>query len=66
MADALDSPRRKAEFEWVNREDRDYFARRDLALTPSECLEAAFRLNELAFELAAAATASRSADARRS
>jgi hypothetical protein len=66
MAEALDSPRRKAAFERANREDLEYFARRDLALTPSECLEVALKLNAVAFELAAAATASRAADARRS
>jgi hypothetical protein len=59
MAEALDSPRRKAEFERMNRADALDHARRDLALTPSECLEQALALTRLAFELAEAAEKSR-------
>jgi len=66
MAEALDSPRRKAEFERVNRADELDAARRDASLTPAECLQAASELNRFAFELAAAAEASRMSHANRS
>ncbi len=65
IAEPLDSPRRKAEFERANREDALYAARRDMAMTPSQCLEAADGLTRFAFELAAAARVSRQADVGR-
>lgn len=65
MAEALDSPRRKAELERMNRADELASASRDISMTPSECLQAASNLTRLAFELAAAAEASRMSHAGR-
>ncbi len=59
MAEALDSPRRKADFERMNREDALDHARMDMALTPAECLEKSLAMTRLAFELAESAEASR-------
>ena len=63
MAEALDSPRRKADFERMNREDALDHARRDMALTPAECLEKALAMTRFAFELSEAAEASRASRA---
>ena len=65
MAEALDSPRRKAEFERMNRSDQVDSAKRDMSLTPAGCLEAASQLNRFAFDLAAAAEASLASQAGR-
>ena len=65
MAEALNSPRRSAEFERMNHADQIDSANRDLSLTPAECLQAATELNRFAFELAAAAEASRVSHASR-
>ena len=48
-----------AEFERMNHADQIDSANRDLLLTPAECLQAATELNRFAFDLAAAAEASR-------
>lgn len=55
MAEALDSPRRKALFEQMNREDELDHARRDMAMSQAECLESALHLTKFAFDLASAA-----------
>ena len=59
MAEALDSPRRKAEFERMNREDVRQSASRLSAMNVEERLEAGLRLNSVAFEFARALAAGR-------
>jgi len=53
MAEALDSPRRKADFERINREERDARLAMVGSLTPGERIEAAIELNRVAVDFAA-------------
>jgi len=52
MAEALDSPRRKALFEQMNREEMAERVESARSMSPGERIEAAMRLNEVAFEFA--------------
>ncbi len=52
IAEPLDSPRRKAEFERANREDALDAASRLRELSIEQRLEAGIRLNHVAFEFA--------------